>query len=329
MINLTDYLYSGDTILKILKNYSTDLRAEAMRTHNQIDIAHSNFLIGYLELLEHNDFLTSQSQRIREFYKYMASTYPFLAFTLKGRIKSLVRTEEKFNAYIIEYIYDYYTEHHAYPSVMLLKEQVKRFHDLIAYRIVISLPKCHVKPGEDRESLELKYLYEIANALPEFMEQREFSAEPSGLDVTSSSSLMSDDVKPYYRDYIDKPRSSGYRSLHIVFYDNSARCHIEVQIRTQQMDDFAEIGYANHSTYEKQQEHERLRRTVIPIGSNPYFDDAYERVRDLEELDYSAVDVNLFGAVDRNIMNDSCGLVRGRLILPYEHLSRFQNDQID
>ena len=63
---------------------------------------HCNFLIQLEELLEHNDFLTAQSQRLREFYKYMAEKYPFLAFTFKGRIKSLVRAEEKFNGKIPE-----------------------------------------------------------------------------------------------------------------------------------------------------------------------------------------------------------------------------------
>lgn len=58
-----------------------------------------------MELLEHNDFLTSQSQKIREFYKYMAQEYPYLSFTFKGRIKSLIRAEGKFNGYIVEYIY--------------------------------------------------------------------------------------------------------------------------------------------------------------------------------------------------------------------------------
>ncbi|MDY3829087.1 MAG: hypothetical protein SOZ71_10025 [Clostridium sp.] len=43
MIKLNDYLYSGDTVLKILQRYSDDLKESA-----------------------------SQSQRIREFYKYMA-----------------------------------------------------------------------------------------------------------------------------------------------------------------------------------------------------------------------------------------------------------------
>ena len=47
-------------------------------------------------------------RQIREFYKYMAKEYPFLAFTFRGRIKSLIRAEEKFNGYVVEYIYNYY-----------------------------------------------------------------------------------------------------------------------------------------------------------------------------------------------------------------------------
>ena len=61
------------------------------------------------ELLEHNDFLTAQSQQIREFYKYMAQGISLsLPFTFRGRIKSLIRAEEKFNSYIVEDIYNYY-----------------------------------------------------------------------------------------------------------------------------------------------------------------------------------------------------------------------------
>ena len=60
-----------------------------------------------------------------------------------------------------------------------------------------------------------------------------------------------------------------------------------------------------------------------------YFDEAYERGMRLLELDLSKLDVNMFSAVDNRLINDGCGLYRGRLILPYEHLSRFQNDLID
>ena len=58
MITLNDYLYSGDTIFRILQQYTDALRKEARKNHNEIDMAHSNFLILIKGLLEHNDFLT-------------------------------------------------------------------------------------------------------------------------------------------------------------------------------------------------------------------------------------------------------------------------------
>ena len=127
MVTLNDYLYSGNTVLRILQRYIEDLRKESRVTHNEIDLAHSNFLLQIMELLEHNDFLTAQSQKIREFYKYMAREYPFLAFTFKGRIKSLIRAEEKFNGYIVEYIYDFYIRHGSYPPVAELKKKTALF----------------------------------------------------------------------------------------------------------------------------------------------------------------------------------------------------------
>ena len=304
MITLNDYLYSGDTIPKILMKYIADLRQDAKCTHNEIDLVHCNFLLQIKELLEHNDFLTAQSQQIREFYKYMAKEYPTLAFTFKGRIKSLIRAEEKFNGYIVEYISDYYREQGTYPPVAELKNKLNCFR-------------------------ELKYLYRIANVLPEFLEERGFTTESANGIKYSTSPLMSEDVKPYYRDYICDQTIYGYRSLHITFYDNSSRSYMEMQLRTKTMDDIAEIGSANHINYEKRQEDERTRRSLIPLGENRYFDEAYARGMRLLRLDLSELDVNMFAAINNSLINDGCGLFRGRLILPYEHLSRFQNDLID
>lgn len=329
MITLNDYLYSGDTVLKILHNYSNDLRECAKRTFNQIDLVHCNFLLQIIELLEHNDFLTAQSQQIREFYKYMVAEYPFMAFTMKGRIKSVIRAEEKFNGYIVEYIYDYYKKNKTYPTVPELKSRLNCFRDLIAYRIVVSMPKCHLKEGDNREEVELKYLYEIANALPQFMEERGFTMELSGESDKAFSPLLNENVRPYYRDYIQNKRPLGYQSLHITFFDNRARSYMEMQLRTKSMDDFAEIGPANHFSYEKRQELERLRRDEIPVGECLFFDEAYERGKRLQQIELSELDVNMFGAVSNTLINDGCGLYRGRQILPFEHLSRFQNDIID
>lgn len=329
MITLNDYLFSGDTVLKILQKYSHDLKANALNAHNGIDLVHCNFLLQQIDILEHNDFLSSQSQRIRELYKLMAKEYPFLAFTFRGRIKSLIRAEEKFNGYIVEYVYDYYKKNGEFPPVDMLKQKLSCFRDLIAYRIVVSMPQCHIKEGQDRREIELDYLYKIANLLPEFLEERGFSVQISEKENVNRSERLSKDLIPYFRDYIENPTPIGYQSLHITLYDNISRSYIEVQLRTKDMDDYAEIGAANHLGYEKRQEEERTRRDEIPIGEYPIFDEAYERVVKLHELNLADVSVNMFGAISNSVVNDGCGLFRGRLILPYEHLSRFQNDLID
>lgn len=328
MIKLNDYLYSGNTVLKILHQYSGDLKKDAFRTGNSLDMAHVNFLIGLTGLLEHNDFLTGQSQRIREFYNYMVQAYPFLAFTFKGRIKSLIRAEEKFNGRIVNYIYEYYRNNKKFPSVESIKSHTANIRDLIAYRIVVSLPKCHLPEGKDLETCEIKYLYEIADALPAFLEQRGFSPVISDFDGRRSP-LLSEDAAPYYKDYIASVKDMGYRSLHIVFFDNVARSFLEVQLRTKEMDDQAEIGNANHTGYEERQEKERARRKLIPAGTFDYFDEAYERVTSLQDLDLTSLDVNMFSCFSPYLINDGCGLYRGRQILPFEHLSRFQNDLLD
>lgn len=328
MIKLDDYLYDGHTVLRILHEFSDDMKKAAEKNDNIMDLNHSNFLIQYTELLEHNEFLTSESQRILNFYKYLTKEYPYLAFTFRGRIKSLIRTEEKYNGYIVSFIDDFYTKNKAFPALPDIKNCLNRFRDLIAYRFVVSFPECHLKEGEKREDVEVKYLYEIANILPKFMEKFGFTAETSSMRQDLSDSPLSDEVKPYYRDYILHPKASGYRSLHITFFDNISRNYMEMQLRTKDMDDYAEIGMANHSNYEKIQKKNRTRRSSIPVGEFPIFDDAIDRVSSLQNLDLSKVNVNMFAAVNNSLMNDNCGLYRGRLILPYEHLSHFQNDQI-
>ena len=329
MVTLNDYLYNGDTVLKLIQKYAQDLKKSSIETGNEVDMIHCNYLLRIEELLVHNDFLTSQSQRIREFYKYMSDQYPFLAFTFKGRIKSLIRAEEKFNGYIMETIADYYSKEGTYPDPSVLKQKIERVRDLIAYRVVISLPKCHMQEGADRKEEELKYLFEIANILPDFLERRGFTPELSAGKDDAYSDRLKDSLKPYFRDYITNPSPLGYESLHLTLYDNESRSFIEMQLRTKDMDDYAKIGPANHLGYEQKQKEERTRRNKVPEGENIFFEEAFERSKLLHQIDFTKVDVNMFTAFSPTLINDGCGLCRGRLILPYEHLSRFQNDVID
>ena len=45
MVTLNDYLYNGDTVLKIIQKYSHDLKEESVKTGNTMDMLHSNFLL--------------------------------------------------------------------------------------------------------------------------------------------------------------------------------------------------------------------------------------------------------------------------------------------
>lgn len=329
MISLNDYLYSGHTVLSILHQYEADLRASARKTGSIVDQAHCNFLLQLTGLLEHNDFLTLQSQHIREFYFHMTRKYPRLAFTFRGRIKSLIRAEGKFNGYVIEYISEYYKKYGVIPSMSQVREKLGVFRDLIAYRFVISMPKCNVPKGTDLEKVELAYLYEIANELPAFLEEQGFTPQLSGKqedEEAMKNSPLAPAVRPYYRDYVAAAKSMGYRSLHITFFDNIARCYVEVQLRTKEMDDNATIGEANHSGYEDRQRGDRAIRESVPEGLCEAFDQALERYMLLQQIDFAELDVNMFRAYSMELMNDGCGLFRGRLITPFEHLSRYQND---
>jgi GTP diphosphokinase / guanosine-3',5'-bis(diphosphate) 3'-diphosphatase len=67
-----------------------------------------------------------------------------------------------------------------------------------------------------------------------------------------------------YRDYIDKPKTNGYRSLHTVILLGSYGLPVEIQIRTRGMHNIAENGESAHSRYKQNQE----QQTVTPRELN-------------------------------------------------------------
>ena len=210
-----------------------------------------------------------------------------------------------------------------------LKNKLSCFRDFIAYRIVLCMPKCHLKPGEDQETASIRYLYEIANVLPGFLEERGFTVESAYGVKKSTSPLLNEDVKMYYRDYICGTSGEGYQSLHITVYDNSSRSLWKCSCVPRKWMTLRKLVRQitwdmRRNSRMSEQDAMLFQKVSVFILMKPT-NGAYVFL----QLELADLDVNMFSAVDNSLINDGCGLFRGRLILPYEHLSRFQNDVID
>ena len=57
-----------------------------------------------------------------------------------------------------------------------------------------------------------------------------------------------------FKDFIIEPKSNGYQSLHTVIVVGLTERNIELQIRSRQMHDRAELGEANHHKYKNEKE---------------------------------------------------------------------------
>ncbi|MHA2611196.1 MAG: RelA/SpoT family protein [bacterium JZ-2024 1] len=66
-------------------------------------------------------------------------------------------------------------------------------------------------------------------------------------------------IQGYFRDYIGSPKPNGYRSLHTLVMQQGGE-PFEVQIRTFEMHQYAEYGYAAHWVYENPAFFARIRR---------------------------------------------------------------------
>ena len=124
--------------------------------------------------------------------------------------------------------------------------KIEELTDIVGFRIIVK--------EEDECYTALKLIQEIYKVIPE-----------------------------KYRDYIDKPKTNGYRSLHTVILLGSYGLPVEIQIRTRGMHNIAENGEAAHIGYKQNQE----QQTVTPEELN-LLTKAYE-ILDQDDLTESAL----------------------------------------
>ncbi|MDF2456937.1 MAG: relA [Cytophagaceae bacterium] len=108
-------------------------------------------------------------------------------------------------------------------------------------------------------------------------------------DCWKAYSIVTDFYKPSpdrLRDWISTPKANGYESLHTTVMSSSGQW-VEVQIRTQRMDDIAEKGYAAHWKYKESPNNANGKVSTKVSGLEQWI----QKVRDMiERNDYSALE---------------------------------------
>jgi guanosine-3',5'-bis(diphosphate) 3'-pyrophosphohydrolase len=111
--------------------------------------------------------------------------------------------------------------------------KIEELTDIVGFRIIVR--------EEDECYTTLKLIQEIYKVIPE-----------------------------KYRDYIDKPKTNGYRSLHTVILLGSYGLPVEIQIRTREMHNIAENGEAAHSGYKQNQEQQTVTSGELNLLTKAY-----------------------------------------------------------
>jgi GTP pyrophosphokinase len=97
------------------------------------------------------------------------------------------------------------------------------------------------------------------------------------------------------RDWISTPRANGYESLHTTVMSKTGQW-VEVQIRTQRMDDIAEKGYAAHWKYKES--------GAVPVQHESGLDTWIEQVREMLENEDKAEAIEFVEDFRNNLFND-------------------------
>ena len=233
---LADALYEGHSIPEILEIYEGLLK----KTGDLKAIQHGTFISQYRNIVVDKRFLGTLRKHFNNIYTLIGRKFPETLFHLEGRRKSLISTEKK----IIK--------------LLSQNKSLDTLRDLIAFRLIIfddlQNPQTAVNQCYTIMTSIIKYGIENGFMLCEanpVVETKGFDNDKHHLYIPKTSAIPKE-FQVGVKDYIMKPKSNGYQSLHAVFRLASGHC-FEVQIRTFSMHTHAESGNANHKVYKQQE----------------------------------------------------------------------------
>lgn len=256
---LPEFIYQGNSVPEIIRLYNSEL----LKGDSFQDISHAMALKAYHAQITDRKFLTLLRRDYEGLCQTIIKLFPQLKFSMGGRCKSLISTEEKLCKLLSE------------------KQSLDLFRDSYAFRIVLF--------GDEANSLQLiNNCYEIMNLVIRYYVSKGYilCEEDPVVDTMDHSSPLyqellipkksgiSDTYLYGVKDYIIHPKANGYQSLHCVFRTSTGYC-FEIQVRTFGMHTYAVDGRAEHSKYKNAKYRKRITidrdRVHIPgygISSN-------------------------------------------------------------
>lgn len=239
---IPEFIYHGNSIPDILRLYEADLR----NNQNFVSQSHANAIRNYRELITDKKFLSVIRKTFDSLYSILEKDPHNLLFSIEGRRKSLISSEEK----ICKLLYE--------------NRSIDLFRDIFAFRVIVF--------GAESNSLELiNQCYSILNSIIHFYVNKGYTLceEDPTIEVMSVDSPYHDSIivpvksgiSDCYlygvKDYIINPKKNGYQSLHCVFRTPAGYC-FEVQVRTFGMHVYAVDGRAEHSSYKSDKYNYRI-----------------------------------------------------------------------
>jgi len=92
----------------------------------------------------------------------------------------------------------------------------------------------------------------------------------------------------YTKDYINRPKSNGYQSLHNIMQLLHSKRNFEIQIRSEEMDKDAELGRAAHLIYKAEQD--KHLKKVFDVANDTILQKARQMVKQFEGLEEQIVE---------------------------------------
>lgn len=222
-IEFQPYLTSCETFEEVTSRYMKALRGAGPDEVNMAIV-----LKEYLhkESAAYLHFVSNQEKQI---FDIMAELLP-CDFCVYGRKKSLF----------------------SYITKLQKSYDVRSVRDIYAIRIVIDDSKLGIEKA-------ITQCYIAAKSLIKYYQGKDYTPEPltekdtaEELDENLNIFVPSKESIPtficayrkYMKDYISKPKSNGYQSIHLRFEKDGKS--IDAQIRTSTMDRYSESGMASH-----------------------------------------------------------------------------------